>query len=186
MATAAGTLFPKSYVVERIEARIASIKARRGEAARRSKALNRQATKAIQAYAKAYKQWVSQSAAAAHEFAVDAASPDGAVQALRDFRRAVPKTPEPPSLALFKESGEPIDRRGARWWNASEEHSAVAELWEQEQKEVREQGSLEHALAYLQGTPVDAFSLTSLKQLGLLDAVKFDLGAVEAEKKGRR
>jgi hypothetical protein len=34
---------------------------------------------------------------------------------------------------------------------------------------------LEHARIYLEGTPVDSFSLTGLKQLGLLEAIKFDI-----------
>ncbi|WIA96450.1 hypothetical protein [Curtobacterium sp. MCBA15_004] len=39
----------------------------------------------------------------------------------------------------------------------------------------RELDALEHTEAYLRGTPVDEFSLTSLKRLGLLEAIKFNL-----------
>lgn len=35
--------------------------------------------------------------------------------------------------------------------------------------------ALEHTEAYLRGTPVDEFSLTSLKRLGLIEAIKFNL-----------
>jgi hypothetical protein len=39
----------------------------------------------------------------------------------------------------------------------------------------RELDALEHTEAYLRGTPVDEFSLTSLKRLGLIEAIKFNL-----------
>lgn len=51
------------------------------------------------------------------------------------------------------------------------------------QQYARELDALDHTEAYLKGTPVEEFSLTSLKRLGLMEAIKFNLDEALSQKK---
>lgn len=46
--------------------------------------------------------------------------------------------------------------------------------------------TLEHALAYLKESPIDEYSVTSLQRLGLLEAVKFALTPEQESERNRR
>lgn len=66
------------------------------------------------------------------------------------------------------------------------DRSRLQELFREREQAEREIAMIQHALAYLKESPVDLYSITALKQLGLLDAVKFTLELPAERKKSRR
>lgn len=169
--------FPKSYIIERIAARKASLQSKVDagtkaaadwEIIARPKLLE-----SLQAAAESAKKTADLAAKRAKE----AKTADWDAEQIRIF------------IGQSEERRSTRDTfptiQGGSTWGFREYETKLAEhrkLFEAGNAAQRELDKLEHAEAYFVETPVDEFTITGLKQLGLLDAVKFDLGAGQAKR----
>lgn len=156
------TTYPKSYVVERVEARAASIQAKLRANEARDIELSEDIDNALQGWTK--------------QFDADLfAARSVVVINLEDARRAQElakqaggRLPGEEPVSVWEENPnreQQLTRRKRQAVDRERETRALqAEL-----------DAIDHVKAYLQGTPVDEFTLTQLKTLGLLEFVKFDL-----------
>lgn len=78
------------------------------------------------------------------------------------------------SVGFYPENDTP---EGALTRRARAVHLAEAGV----QRRAAELDAIEHVTAYLQGTPVEEFTLSQLRTLGLLDFVKFNLARAKGE-----
>lgn len=162
--------FPKSYIIERIAARKASLQSKVDAGAKAASdwdefareklilQLDQMVEKAAKTLDKA-----KESAKASRDLHSD------------DLYHAVQQAGTTPSISPFPS----VNMGGVYGYRDYEQkYNAMRKLRDEGNAAERELDKLEHAEAYFVETPVDEFTITGLKQLGLLDAVKFDLGAV--------
>lgn len=155
----ATTNYPKSYILERIAARRASIESKHTTdtaivAREQAGVLEKQQT---------YLDEIKAKARDAIQTILDLEVGDDVQRNYRALNSV--------SSIYFSNRGVPtLSQAGAQ---------ASARL----DKYAHELDALDHTEAYLKGTPVEEFSLTSLQRLGLMEAIKFNLDEALSTKK---
>lgn len=175
-STKAG-LFPRSYIMERIEARIGTIQRTRGTAQRMADELivRRAVIRASELAAKAtYDIEVARADTRYADRLSRATTPEAVADAVLRHQDTIRGLGPEPKVEKTNRvlAGDP------EGWSVGYGDAEASEVKQQlrlEAEERKEEADLAHALTYLKETPVDTFSLTGLKQLGLLDAIKFRL-----------
>lgn len=161
------TTYPKQYVLDRIAARKASLESAQREEEGEAIALAEELDKARDVWAEKFRADLDQArtllilneadAKKAQEMAKNAGGP----------------LPGHHPIGFTGENDTPeqaLTRRKRNHERVSQHARRAAEL-----------DAIDHVTAYLQGTPVDEFTLTQLKTLGLLDFVKFDLARAKEQ-----
>lgn len=175
--TAPRTTYPKSYILERIDARLNTIKRLHAEHTALIEKYRVEHHKALNEYCDEMQVWTNRLA--------NVTLPDLVKKA---HQRAATKN----SLSLeemealagwFEKATEDVPKRpndfrrtGAYHYRASDKEKAIYRANSDRKLLDKEEDDLQHARAHLVGTPVEEFSLTGLRQLGLLEVIKFNLG----------
>lgn len=177
--------FPKSYLLERIDARIASLD-RQDAVDAPAVALNRAAADSgALGWLRGLPDVLNSIARDAKKrlATLDSFTPGDHGSQIREAAKAI-------ETRLGQVERDPYPRPGWGTQAASDREAANnAERRIGERR--RERDALTHTRAYLTDTPIEEFSTTMLGRLGLLDAVKFNLDEARAEaaatkKKARR
>jgi hypothetical protein len=175
---AMSTSFPKSYILERIDARLASQRSRIPDLEKVVQDEADRARSVEAAWVGGLPMTLRAAATAIGRLKLD--TPEAirkATEQTVDILRQLELTDPGRRSIPFSDKGEKRREQLRKVENAKTALHIIRD----------EETSLEHARAYLVDTPVDEFSWTALKALGLLDAVKFDLGeAIAQSKSGSR
>jgi hypothetical protein len=168
-----GDKFPKSYVLDRIEARKGSLTIKIDADERRLADWKQRQEAALDSAFEQNKAHVEQAASRLRKAEKAYAKADG-----YDAKRQV--------LTDHFKSWSPtytvgIDDRLSRYDDENSPGKVAKRL-----KEYRtEYSDIEHARLHLQEMPVDEFTMATLRSLGLLSVLKFDLASAREQEKGR-
>lgn len=163
------TTYPKQYVLDRIAARRASLEAAQREAEAEAIGIAEEISAALT-------NWEDEVDTLLHQArSINVLNVDDAKRKLSIAKRASEmRVPGEGPLGRRGEQETPEQALSRRAYDARLAEPAV-------QRRAAELDAIDHVTAYLQGTPVDEFTLTQLKTLGLLDFVKFDLARAKGE-----
>jgi len=168
----ASNTFTKTYILERIEARKASLKRQIDASSKILDEFNEGQKTKIGEWLTETDAWIVQvkdEMKKADRAFVLSSTPLEAAKATTALAKLIinGRYNTPPQVAV---------RREGQYFNNSPIDAAAKTLAAAE----KELDALEHTHIYLTATPVEEFSLTGIKQLGLLDAIKFNLADAKA------
>lgn len=165
------TTFSRDYVVQRIEARVASLGSKVATTRTALEELTVRQSKGDLAWAMALPQQlhaaevaIMKKTAKLPEF-----SPERVVEVCNEVQKI---------LHLLGSADRPV----LNYTDRDRMQQVMHDINHHEQ----EVALLEHTLAYLRESPVTEFTVTSLQKLGLLEAVRFSLDLPDDNKRGRR